>query len=206
MSSDSNIPVIGLLGGVGSGKSTAAEEFARLGCAVIDADRVGHDVLGEGEVIESLLSRWGRGVLRPDGQVDRSAVAEIVFGSEKELAFLNGVTHPRIARRIAQRIEALQGEEEVPAVVLDAAVMLEAGWDRQCDVLIFVHAPGEVRRRRVLDSRGWNAQRWEQRENSQIALDRKADRCSYQLDNSSDASHLREQVRTLFHRIVNNAD
>jgi dephospho-CoA kinase len=84
--------------------------------------------------------------------------------------------------------------------------MLEAGWDRQCDVLIFVHAPGEVRRRRVLDSRGWNAQRWEQRENSQIALDRKADRCSYQLDNSSDASHLREQVRTLFHRIVNNAD
>ena len=206
MSSDSNIPVIGLLGGVGSGKSTAAEEFARLGCAVIDADRVGHEVLGEGEVIESLVSRWGRGVLGPDGQVDRSAVAEIVFGSEKELAFLNGVTHPRIARRIAQRIEALQGEEEVPAVVLDAAVMLEAGWDRQCDVLIFVHAPGEVRRRRVLDSRGWNAQRWEQRENSQIALDRKADRCSYQLDNSSDASHLREQVRTLFHRIVNNAD
>ncbi|MFP4053461.1 MAG: dephospho-CoA kinase [Phycisphaerae bacterium] len=206
MSGPSNIPVIGLVGGVGSGKSTAAAEFARLGCAVIDADRVGHEVLGEREVVEALVGRWGRGVLDGAGQVDRAAVGEIVFNSAEELAFLNSVSHPRIARRIARRIEQLQGEPDVPAVVLDAAVMLEAGWDRQCDVLVFVHAPRELRRRRVQDSRGWSEQRWQQRENSQIALDRKADQCSYHLDNSSNASHLREQVRTLFHRIVNNAD
>jgi dephospho-CoA kinase len=206
MSGDEHIPVIGLVGGVGAGKSTVAEGFAELGCAVIDADAIGHDVIQTPGVRDALVERWGRGILDGDGRVDRSAVAGIVFGDEGELAFLNGIMHPAIARRIERRIDELQQQDDVPAIVLDAAVMLEAGWDRQCDVLVFVDAPAGERFERVRASRGWDEDRWVERENSQFSIDRKATACDHRVRNSSSESHLREQVRTLFHRLVHNAD
>ncbi|MFP4214448.1 MAG: dephospho-CoA kinase [Phycisphaerae bacterium] len=206
MSGDSHIPVIGLVGGVGAGKSTVADAFAELGCAVIDADKLGHEVIQAPAVRDALVERWGTRIIGDDGRVDRSAVGEIVFDDEAELAFLNEIMHPRIAERIAGRIDELRNDPGVSAIVLDAAVMLEAGWDHQCDVLVFVDAPEAVRFARVLSSRGWSETTWRERENSQFSIDRKAASCDYCLRNSSSESHLREQVRTLFHRIVSRAD
>jgi dephospho-CoA kinase len=199
-------PVIGLVGGVGAGKSTVAAALAELGCAVIDADRVGHGVIQTPAVRDALVERWGRRILGDDGRVNRAAVAEIVFEDEGELAFLNGLMHPAIAERIARRIDELQQQDDVPAIVLDAAVMLEAGWDHQCDTLVFVDAPADERFARVRAVRGWDEDRWRERENSQFSIDRKAASCDHRVRNSSSESHLREQVRTLFHRLVHNAD
>jgi len=206
MSGKPDIPVIGLVGGVGAGKSTVAGAFAELGCAVLDADKFGHEVIQTPAVRDALVERWGTRIIRDDGQVDRSAVAEIVFDDQAELAFLNEIIHPRIAERIAGRIDELRNDRSAAAIVLDAAVMLEAGWDRQCDVLVFVDTPEAVRRRRVLSSRGWSENTWRERENSQFSIDRKAASCDHRVRNSLSESHLREQVRTLFHRIVTDAD
>ena len=206
MSGKPDIPVIGLVGGVGAGKSTVAGAFAELGCAVLDADKFGHEVIQTPAVRDALIERWGTRIIRDDGQVDRSAVAEIVFDDQPELAFLNEIIHPQIAERIAGRIDELRNDRSAAAIVLDAAVMLEAGWDRQCDVLVFVDTPEAVRRRRVLSSRGWSENTWRERENSQFSIDRKAASCDHRVRNSLSESHLREQVRTLFHRIVTDAD
>ena len=200
MNAERAIPVIGLLGGIGSGKSAAAGYFAELGAAVIDADELGHQVLEEPEVRQALVERWGEGVLTA-GRVDRRRVGEIVFADASQLAFLNALTHPRIARLIARRLAAARADASVPAVVLDAAVLLEAGWDRFCTDRVFVQAPPSQRAARV-GRRGWDESAWREREKSQISLDTKAAQCQYTMDNSSSLSCLREQVHRIFHKIV----
>ena len=123
--------VIGILGGVASGKSLVADQFRRLGAEVLDGDDVAHEVLREVAVINLLRQRWGEDVLSEDGQINRTAVANIVFAPPPkgpiQLAFLEQITHPRIAERLRQTIEKLS-RDSVEVVVLDAAVMLKAGW------------------------------------------------------------------------------
>jgi dephospho-CoA kinase len=200
MNDERAIPVIGLLGGIGSGKSAAAGCFAELGAAVIDADELGHQALEEPEVRQAILQRWGEGVLTA-GRVDRRRVGEIVFADASQLAFLNALTHPRIARLIARRLAAARADASVPAVVLDAAVLLEAGWDRFCTHRVFVQAPPSQRAARV-GRRGWDESAWREREKSQISLDTKAAQCQYTIDNSSSLSCLREQVHRILHKIT----
>jgi dephospho-CoA kinase len=194
-------PVIGIVGGVGAGKSTVAAELGALGCAVIDADAVGHELLGEDEVRQALRQRWGDRVLRPDGSVDRKAVAAIVFSDADELAALNAVMHPRIRRRMERRIAAARIDTAVPAVAVDAAVLFEAGWDKLCTHVVFVSA-GEDQRRQRVASRGWDEAAWRRREELQISLDTKRPKCDYTVENRSSVSYLREQIREIFHRIV----
>jgi len=194
-------PVIAIAGGVGAGKSTAAGEFAALGARLIDADRIGHELLGEPDVLAEIRRRWGDAVLGPDAQVAREALAEVVFRAPAELEALNAIMHPRIRRRIRRAIADAQADESVEAVVLDAAVIFEAGWDDLCTHLVFVSAPAEDRRRRVAQSRHWSGEKWAAREKLQISLDTKASRCEYILDNRLGASFLREQVRVILHRI-----
>lgn len=198
-------PVIGLLGGVGSGKSTVAAELARLGCAVVDADAIGHEVLREPDIRESVRRRWGDEVIAPDGQVDRATLAERVFDDPEEMEELNRLLHPRIRERAGKYIEGAMRDASTPAVVLDAPVLLEAGWDDLCTVCVFVDAPAEQRRHRVAADRGWDEAAWHRREKMQIPLDKKARSCQYMLENSSSVSHLRKQAHGLFQKIVGSA-
>ncbi|MCL2701043.1 MAG: dephospho-CoA kinase [Phycisphaerae bacterium] len=195
-------PVIGLVGGIGAGKSTVAAEFSRLGCFAIDADAVGHAVLREPAVRDAVAAAFGADVLDAAGEVDRKALAGVVFGDEAALATLNALTHPRIAERISRLVEQARRDEAVAAVVLDAAVLLEAGWDPVCTDCVFVSAPNPVRLARVRSNRGWDEASWARREKTQISLDKKASRCEYTVDNSSDIPHVRQQVQQVFHRIL----
>ncbi|MFA6133811.1 MAG: dephospho-CoA kinase [Phycisphaerae bacterium] len=194
-------PVIGILGGVGAGKSAAAAEFAKLGCRVIDADEIGHNVLAEEAVRREIVQAWGAEVLDSDGCVDRRKLGEIVFGKPAELARLNALMYPRIGQRIAGQIALAQADASVRAVVLDAAVLLEARWDSLCTHLVYIDADAARRQSRV-SNRGWSGPRWKARENSQISLDTKRERCDYYVDNSSSVSHLGEQIREIFNKIV----
>ncbi|MHC4295621.1 MAG: dephospho-CoA kinase [Planctomycetota bacterium] len=199
------IPVIGLVGGVCSGKSTAGGEFAALGCTLIDGDAIGHEVLGDPQVRELLERRWGGRILDADGSVDREMLGRIVFEDADELAALDEITAPLIRRRIEERIAERRRRKDVPAIVLDAAILFEAGWDKLCTHVLFVAADDAQRMRRAAE-RGWDAEQWRNREKSQIALDTKADNCYAVLDNSSSVSHLREQIREILRRIVHEAD
>jgi len=162
-------PVIGLVGGIGAGKSLAAAALARRGGAVVDADRIGHAVLNRPEVVARLVGRWGPGVLRPDGTPDRRAIAAVVFADPAERAALEAAVFPGIGRLAREQIAAARADPAVRFVVLDAAVMMEAGWHGVCDKVIYVDAPREVRLRRLAARSGWTADDLTAREAAQMS-------------------------------------
>jgi dephospho-CoA kinase len=188
--------LIGILGGVASGKSEVSRRLRSLGAAVLDADRVGHAVLREAEVRRAVQRRWGEAVLDAAGEIDRRKVAEIVFGaapeSRAELTFLEQLTHPLIGERLQEQLAELH-REGVRAAVLDAPVMLKAGWDRLCQRIVFVDAPREVRLARARQ-RGWTEADFAAREAAQEPLETKRSRADVTLDNSLTRRHLFAQV------------
>ncbi len=136
--------IIGLLGGVASGKSTVAEMFQKIGAVVLDADRAGHKVLRLPAMRAAVGGRWGKEVIGPDGEIDRAALGKIVFApppdGPRELAELERITHPEIRSRLKAQVDEL-ARHGTQVVILDAPVMLKAGWDKFCDAIIFVDAP-----------------------------------------------------------------
>ncbi len=188
MTSQRTSPVAGLVGGVGSGKSTLARCAAdRYGLAVVDGDAAGHRALRTPEVRTRIAARFGNAVVAGDGEIDRRALAKLVFGPTPERAAarrdLEAITHPVLRADFAQEIERhrLDG---VPAVLLDAAVLLESGWQPLCDAVVFVAAPEPLRRRRVAEGRNWSEADWSRREASQMPVDEKRRRADAVVYNS----------------------
>lgn len=133
--------VVGLVGGIGSGKSTAAGMLGELGALVIDADRVGHEVYRRGTPgFEAVVAEFGRGVVGEDGEIDRRRLGPIVFASPDRLAALNRIVHPLIRAEIARRIDGARREGRHRAVVVEAAILLEAGWRDLVDEVWVVSA------------------------------------------------------------------
>jgi dephospho-CoA kinase len=188
--------LIGILGGVASGKSEVSRRLQSLGAEVLDADQVGHAVLRELEVRRAVGHRWGERVLDAAGEIDRRKVAEIVFAgtpeSDVELKFLEQSTHPRIGQRLESQL-AEWHRAGVRAAVLDAPVMLKAGWDRLCQRIIFVDAPRPVRLARARQ-RGWSETDFAAREAAQEPLEAKRTRADLTIDNSATREQLYAQV------------
>ena len=184
--------IIGIIGGIGSGKSTASTLFRQLGAAVIDADAIGHQTLLLPLVKEAVRERWGSAVFGTDGEIDRRKLAAVVFADENELAYLKSLTHPLIADEVhRQRTEYERSGTQF--CLLDAPLLLESGWDHLVDLIIFVSAPSDVRWDRV-KSRGWSETEWRQRESAQFSVDEKSRRANVVFDNSGNAEQLRTQV------------
>ncbi|MBC8352447.1 MAG: dephospho-CoA kinase [Planctomycetes bacterium] len=196
--------IIGILGGVASGKSLVAEQFRHLGAIVLDADQVGHEVLREPEVIQAARGRWGDVILAQDGQINRSEVAKIVFASPpngpQELAFLEHLTHPRIGARLEHLIEQTRHSGDAKMVVLDAPVMLKAGWNEFCDHILFIDAPRSLRLQRAQD-RGWTDANFAARESAQQSLETKRSAADHVIDNSNSADSTRQQVESFWYSL-----
>ena len=192
-------PVIGLLGGIGSGKSRVAAAFARHGARVIDADRIGHDALRDPDVIRQIIERWGAGLLDEKGEIARRSLGQIVFADDAERRALEAIVHPWIGRQAHGEITAAKNDSEVKFILLDAAIMLEAGWKGVCDKLIFVDTPRSLRLERVARQRGWTAEDVATREQAQMPLSAKKAHADYVLDNSGTLEHLERQVTDLLH-------
>jgi dephospho-CoA kinase len=193
----SDMKTIGLVGGIASGKSRVAQLLVDLGAGMLDADRTGHAVLAEdADVHAAIRRRWGDAVFDADGNVDRAAIAERVFGSSAEATverqFLEGLLHPRIGRRLeAQQQEfAAAGR---PAVVLDAPLLLEAGWKPMCDVVLMVDATRETRLARAR-ARGWTEDEFDLREASQWSTEEKRRAADVVVNNDGSEAELREAV------------
>lgn len=200
-SSSDSMPVVGIVGGIGSGKSTVARCFALHTWAVVDADRIGHALLEEPDISQAVRERWDEGIVDERGTVDRAKLGAVVFADRGELDALNALLHPRIRRAMEARIAACR-QLRRHGVVLDAAVLFEAGWDNLCTNTVFVDAPRPDRLRRVRTRRGWSDRHLRQRQRMQFPLDKKADLCCHRIHNRSDISHLRADVDRLIHRIA----
>lgn len=163
--------VIGLIGRIGSGKSTVARRFAEHGAHVIDADRIAHEVLGEDDVVRRIADRFGADVVDATGRIRRGVVADHVFGPSPAhaaaLEWLEGVVHPRVRRRIAAELEAIQARDSEhggrTVVVLDVPLLVQSGWFERCDHIVMVACAEDVRRRR-LEARGWSPSHLEARD------------------------------------------
>ncbi len=189
--------VIGLVGGIGSGKSRVADLLARRGARVINADHLGHQALRQPAIRARVVSRWGSDLLDQDGEIQRKRLAAIVFGDPAERQALEEIVHPWITARIREEVEEARHNPQVLLVVLDAAILLEAGWRAVCDVVVFVDTPCEERLRRLLDQRGWTAKEVQAREAAQLPLTEKRSLADHVIDNSATLEDLDRQVDCL---------
>jgi dephospho-CoA kinase len=186
-------PVVGLTGGIGSGKSTVARLLAGLGAHVIDADKIGHEVYRPGaEAYAAVVDAFGRGVVAPDGTIDRRALGAIVFADPAALARLNALVHPAIAREIQRRIAAAREAGDTP-VVVEAAIMIEAGW-RFFDRVWAVIAPREDAIARVVAERGLTAGQVEQRMRTQASDEERRRVADLVIENDGTLDALRARV------------
>ncbi|WP_165075703.1 dephospho-CoA kinase [Paludisphaera rhizosphaerae] len=192
-----SLPVIGLTGAVGGGKSAAAALLRERGAVVIDADAVGHEVLRRPEIAQRLADRFGSGILTADQTVDRRALGRIVFADPAGRRDLEAVVHPPMFEEFQRIVAESERCGEGPMIVLDAAILLESGWDHACDLVVFVDAPKEVRLDRVRRSRGWSAEELDAREAAQWPVERKKARADRVLVNDDDLAKLTLSVDRL---------
>jgi dephospho-CoA kinase len=192
--------IIGLLGGVASGKSLVARLLAELGAGVLDADQAGHQVLQLPHIMAAARQRWGEAIFGADGQIDRHKLARIVFApgeqGDRERRFLEKLTHPEIGRLLLAQAQQY-ADNGKKAAVLDAALLLEAGWDKLCKILVFVDAPLESRHKRAFQ-RGWTTEEFIAREAAQLPIEQKRARADLVIDNSAAVEYTREQVERLW--------
>lgn len=192
--------VIGLVGGMGAGKSLAASRLAELGAQVIDADAVGHALLDQAPARNAVRKRFGEHVLaagEAGGKaplVDRRVLGALVFAKPEALRDLEAILHPRMKRTFERVIDRAARRGEPRAVVLDAAVLFEAGWNELCDIVVFIDAPRAERLARLAAQRGWSAETVAARERVQMPLDEKRRRSDLVLINQADPEALRAAV------------
>jgi dephospho-CoA kinase len=196
--------IVGLLGGVASGKSLVARQLCELGAGLLDGDRAGHEVLQLPEIERQVRQNWGDAVFGAEGRVNRKALGKIVFApppeGPRQLQRLEQLTHPEIGVRLQRQAEDLAREGRKVAV-LDAPVMLKAGWDKFCDRIVFVDAPREVRLARAI-GRGWNQEDFAAREAAQESLEVKRAHADTTIDNSGSPEATQAQVKRLWDHLV----
>jgi len=195
--------IIGIMGGVGAGKSTVAAEFARLGCAVIDADSMVGKLLETEEVKQQIRESFGDEVFDSAGSVDRPALAEVVFGQQANVEKINAIIHPLVLAE-TEKLITKYNKSEVRAIVLDMPLLVEVGWAQRCDKLVFVACEERIRAQRKAKEAqkcGFTKKKLKNREKFQILLDKKAKIADYTIDNSSNQAELSEQIVHIFTQI-----
>jgi dephospho-CoA kinase len=196
-------PIIGLIGGIGSGKSFIARLFADEGCMVIDSDAAVGAAYQRTEVREKLRQWWGGNVLLPNGQVNRKEIAKLVFSDEPQRRRLEGLIHPIVAELRDQQMQSSANDASVKAYVWDTPLLLEAGLGDQCDSIVYVDAPEAQRIARVRQARGWDEAELRRREKLQIPLDKKLAMANDIVRNTAGADEeVRNQVRKVLSRIL----
>jgi dephospho-CoA kinase len=200
-----NVLLVGIVGGIASGKSFVAEQLKRKGAAVVSADQWAHEVLKFEDVRQAVHRRWGDAVFGPDGQVDRAALARVVFSAApegpQELKYLEQLTHPKIGQLVRHQIAELVEQGTAAAIVLDVPLMFESGWNRICDKIVFVDAPRPLRLARAM-ARGWTQEDFARREAAQESLETKQKLADVVIDNSGSPDSTTAQIEHFWHSLV----
>jgi dephospho-CoA kinase len=196
--------LVGLTGGIGSGKSTASALLAERGAVVIDADQIARDLQRPGSpILARMAERFGARILREDGSLDRPAVAAIVFGDTPEarqaLADLNAITHPAIHDEIRRQIDEQAATDHI--VVLDHPLLGEHPRE-DITTTIVVDVPVEVAVDRLVRLRGMDERSARDRIGSQMSREDRRARATHVIDNSGDLDHLRAQVDDLWQALL----
>jgi dephospho-CoA kinase len=187
-------PVLGLLGGIGSGKSTVAQLLARRGAAVLDADKTAKALLLDSDVRREIRNTFGEKVFREDGHVDRAALADQVFHDPASIDRLNAILHPRVRARLKEEIAQLRARFPEKLLVLDIPLLLGSELRSYCDLLVMVRAPLRNRIDRVQKARGWSEAELRRREALQPSLEAKEAEADVIIENKESMERLEEEV------------
>ena len=195
--------VIGLTGGIGTGKSEVSRLLESLGAALINADQIGHEAYTpHSETWKVVVDVFGEGILQDNGEIDRRKLGAIVFSDPEELAKLNGIMHPRMAQMVSDRINSLR-EDGTEVVVVEAAVLFEAGWETLVDEVWSTDSPEEAVVERLQTARGIDSGEARKRIASQMDREERLGRSDVVVDNSGNVTDLERTVRGLWESRVN---
>jgi dephospho-CoA kinase len=186
------VRLVGLTGGIGSGKSTVSTALADRGAVVIDADAITRELQQAGEpVFEAMVERFGEAIVGSDGELNRQAVADIVFADPEALADLNAIVHPAVGAEIARRLEAEAGSDRI--VVLDVPLLVESGRD-DLVALIVVDTDPEIAVGRLVEQRGFREADARARISRQASRDERLAKADYVIENNGSREELLERI------------
>ncbi|GAI28496.1 unnamed protein product, partial [marine sediment metagenome] len=185
-------------GSIGSGKSTVARMFQELGAEIIDADKVRHSLLRKKEARESIVKNFGSSILDKEGKIERRKLGGIVFRDKKRLEELNSIIHPLISSEIKRKITF----SEARIIIIDAAILLETGWDSLVDKVIVVNASYESRRKRIKESSLLSSKEVEGIIKAQFSQDEKIQRADFFIENEKGIEESKRQVEQIWSKFV----
>lgn len=189
--------IIGLTGSVGSGKSTVAAVMKEhFQARTLIADTIGHQFMKQGaEGYQKIIEHFGTDILT-DGEIDRKKLAQCSFGKQDEITFLNKVIHPLVNHYIKEQINQAK-KEQVSVLVIESAILIEAGYEKICDEIWYITADDTIRRKRLKESRGYTDEKIDAILKNQLAEQEAKKYCKYVIFNNSTPEKIKEQVAVL---------
>ena len=193
--------LIGLTGGIASGKSLVAEELKKLGAYLIDADEIAREVVKIGlPAYKDIVKEFGEGILNPDKTINRKALGKVVFSNPEIRKRLEQITHPRIRKKIEAEISAIKAKNPKAVIVVDAALLIEGGLYKKMDKVIVVYADEETQIKRLTERDGLTIKEAQNRISSQMPLKEKRKHADFVIENVEEKSkkEIQEEVRAIF--------
>ncbi len=196
------IKVIGIVGGIASGKSTIAGMLESLGADVIDADKICHQLINTKDIALDITKKWGNHVQDIHGKIKRHVLAEIVFSDREELSALNRIIHPKAIEQIKSRISKLRNEAVTQAIVLDAALLVESNLTNICNIVLFVDTNKERCKVRVQNNRKWPLDEITKREKFQGLLPQKREIADVVINNNHSKEDTLNQIKDFWCQFI----
>ena len=194
--------IMGLTGGIASGKSTVSALFVKKGAKLVDADVIAREVMLPGhQVLAATVRHFGQGILSPDGTLDRAKLGEIVFRDPEARQTLNDLTHPAIRQEIRSRMQELDQQEPEKLIIVDIPLLYESNLQGMFEEIEVVYVPREVQLTRLMQRNNWSREKAEDLLNAQMDIELKRSKASYVIDNSGDLAHTDMQVAAMWDRL-----
>lgn len=198
--------VVGLTGGIASGKSTVSSMFKRAGALIIDADKIARQVVEPGQPAwRAIRVQFGKQVFSPDGTLDRQRLGEIVFKQERLRRRLEAIVHPQVRDQINEQIRHLGRSNTGSVVILDVPLLFEAGMEEGLAEVIVVYTPQAVQRRRLMQRDGFSASEAQARMDAQMSMEEKRRRATRVIDNSGTREDTHRQTLAIYHELAHRA-
>jgi len=196
---------VGLTGGIATGKTTVVAMLRELGCRVLEADKIAHQtIVPGGAAYDEVVREFGRGILTPEDLVDRKKLVAIVFADPKLLARLNAIVHPPVLEEQSRQLAAIEQADPYAIAVVEAALLIEAGFDKKLEYLVVTWCTPEQQLARLTQSatgRGLTVEQARQRIAAQMPIEEKRRRADEVIDCSGTLGHTRAQVIELFAKL-----
>jgi dephospho-CoA kinase len=191
--------IIGLTGGIASGKSTVSRLLVERGAALVDADAVAREVVQPGEAaLDEIAVLFGQAVIQEDGSLNRKALGDIVFGDKDKLKMLESITHPAIRRRMQEKLHKLSAENPRRLIVADIPLLYETGQVQLYDGVMVVYVPADVQVHRLAERNGMSKEEAEQRVSLQMDIEEKRKLADWVIDNSGTIENTARQIDDLW--------